>query len=287
MSINPNPKIKYSIITEEKARKCFENGCRNIFYNIRPHKSCICDSYILWFNYDDDISEWEELDIFFGGNWWQLTDREFFARFGYEAKTETSSENSKTNIGSNVSNDNTIPDPWDEDKPPVHKDTSGFKLGDWMLENNPFYFTEKELKGFSASLDPTPRVKVTLPSVDTKMVGCPEPWSDSCYSEDQRKKLEAIDKFLSEPKKDKKQSTDKTKIVVNSSLNKADLDTLTSYINKVLDRKVPSTSILREQINYKITKMRYTESFAKDEVFDLINGLLLYCIDQGWNFNDQ
>lgn len=285
MIIRPNPRIKYSIITEEKARKYFENGYKNVFYNSKPWRSCIGDYLILWSNYNDNTDQWEELDKYFGGNWWQLDDNEFIRRFGSK---DVDSESSKVNTGSKVSNYNTIPDPWGEDKPIAHKDTSGFKLGDWMLENNPFYFTENELKSVSETLKPLPEFKVTLPGVYPKMVGYPEPWSDSCYSEDQRKKLEAIDKFLSEPKKDKKQSTDKTKIVVNSSLNKADLDTLTSYINKVLDRKVSSTDILREQINYKISKMRYPESLTKDDVFDLINGLLLYCIDQGWNnFNDQ
>lgn len=261
MNINPNPRIKYSIITEEKARKYFENGYKNIFYNSIPWRSCIGENLILWFNYNDDTDEWEELDKYFDGSWWQLDDNEFIRRFGSK---DVNSESNKVNTGSKVSNYNTIPDPWGENKPIAHKDTSGFKLGDWMLENNPFYFTEKELEGFSASLKPLPKVKVTLPGVYTKMVGCPE------------------------PKEEKQQPTNKTKIVINSRFNQTDLDTLTNQINRVLDRKVPSTDILREQIHYKITKMRYTESFTKDEVFDLINGLLLYCIDQGWNnFNDQ
>lgn len=276
MIIRPNPRIRYSIITEEKARKYFENGYKNIFYNSMPWKSCIGENLILWSNYNDDTDQWEELDKYFDGNWWQLDDNEFIRRFGSK---DVDSESIKVNTGSKVYNDNTIPDPWDEDKPTVHKDTSGFKLGDWC----------RDCRDSNSSLKPTPRTKVTLPGEYTKMVGCPEPWSDSCYSEDQRKKLEAIDKFLSEPKEDEKQPIDKikTNIVVNSSLNQTDLDTLTSQINKVLNRKVPSTDILREQIHYKITKMRYTKSFTKDEVFDLINGLLLYCIDQGWiNFND-
>lgn len=324
-------KSEYALLNKDQAKAMYDGGYRNIFYNNVTTKSLVGDALVLWMNYDDDKDQWEELDRLLGGSWFMLDDEAYNKLYSNRDEGDKSKGKGNNVKPTTNSISDTIPDPWGysskvetnntntyttNSKPTVHKDTSGFKLGDWDKATN--------LSKLAYSSD-IPKVKVTLHNYDDyiKKVQSylkhqkPESEAKPIYglsNDDFAALMDYVDILHQQrynlPKVEFKPIPD-VKVTLSGISDskvtlppipfqqslKVTLDSLHEMLSKneqrSLERLTRLTSskpgeVLRQLIDYKLTSIRHTITPSKQDVTDLIGYLITYCIDQGWsNFNDK
>lgn len=203
-------------------------------------------------------------------------------------------------------------------KPTAHKDTSGFRLGDWDKATN----LSKPTPTSSSDL---PKDKVTLPNYDDYIKevqsylkhqkpesevkssnGLPNDdfnalmdYVDSLHQ--QRYKLPKVEfKHIPDVKVTLSGVSDSKvtlKLTPFQQSLKVTLDSLYELLSKNelrnLERLTRLTNskpgeVLRQLIDYKLTSIRNTATPSKQDVTDLIGYLITYSIEQGWiYFNDK